>query len=633
MRKCLSIITALCITCSLQAQLTAYDLSSVPETVKKDADVIKRYEDIVFEVTDIDRASYTVHKIVTIKNEKGKSELAFRVPTNKTMLLDDASITVYDALGRQTNRYKKKDMQTVATGEGLIEDGFLTGMYVPAAAYPVTVEYKYTLRFKGTLFFPPYQIITPGEGVERSRFTAKVPKDLGLRYKEKNITLAPQITEEGEYRLYKWTVSNMAPIANEAGAVSTESRYPLILLAPNRFSYYGNSGDLTSWQSFGEWIRKLYTGLDELPEDRKTFFRNLVKEAPTDREKVRLIYDYLQKNFRYVSIQLGIGGLKPFSAGLTDKKKYGDCKGLSNYMKAALKAVNINSYIAIINAGFNSEPVDREFPANTFDHVILCVPQPKDSIWLECTNPKADFDILGSFTENRNALLVTDAGGVLVSTPASTSSGNKLITTTIIDLGNDGSGKTTTLFRSNGRYKGYLDHILNEKKDGQKESLVNELGFKQPDAFDYNKKDTTGLFTTTLNMTVEKIPEFTAGNKMFLAPRLHKIWDIKLPKTGNRKLDYYFQSPFEFTDTTLFKLPGGAAVEALPKPVTLSCPYASYSTAYWYNEAEKAVYSAASLVLKQYKIPAADYARVKKLFDDVQVDAGQRIVIKSPPAP
>jgi hypothetical protein len=615
-------------TCALQAQLTAYDLSSVPETVKKDADIIKRYEDIVLEVADIDKASYTVHKIVTVKNEKGKSALSFAVQTNRTMQLDDASITVYDAFGKQTNRYKKKDMQTVATGEGLIEDGFLTGIYVPVSSYPVTVEYKFTIRFKGTLFFPSYQIIRPGEGIERSSFTAKVPKDLGLRFKEKNIKLAPQITEEGDYRLYKWAVNNLAPIANEAGAVSAESRYPSVLLAPNRFSFYGNAGDLTTWQSFGAWIGKLYTGLDELPEDRKAFFRNMVKDAPNDREKVRLIYDYLQKNFRYVSIQLGIGGLKPFSADFTDKKKYGDCKGLSNYMKAALKAVNINSHVAIINAGYDSEPVDREFPSNNFDHVILCVPQPRDSIWLECTSSKADFDILGSFTENRNALLVTDAGGVLVSTPVSTAAGNKLITTSTIDLGNDGSGKTATLFRSSGRYKSLLDYILNEKKDDQKESIVNNLGFKQPDEFDFNKKDTTGLYTTVLNMAVEKIPEFTAGNKMFLSPRLHKIWDFKLPKAENRKLDYYFQSPFEFSDTTIVKLPAGAAVEALPKPATLSCAYASYSTNYWYNEAEKAVYSAASLVLKQYKIPAADFAGVKKLFDDIQMDAGQRIVVK-----
>ena len=70
-------------------------------------------------------------------------------------------------------------------------------------------------------------------------------------------------------------------------------------------------------------------------------------------------------------------------------------------MKAALKAVGIKSYIALINAKYNSEPVDPSFPENGFDHVILCIPQPKDSIWLECTSNTTDFGVLGSFTENR----------------------------------------------------------------------------------------------------------------------------------------------------------------------------------------------------------------------------------------
>jgi hypothetical protein len=628
-KKRLLIIPALCIAWSLQAQITSYDLSSVPEPVKKDADVIKRFEDIVFEVTDIDRSSYKVHKMVTVKNEKGKSALSLHIETSKIVSLSDATITVYDAFGRQVNKYKKKDMRTVASGEGLIEDGFVTYITVPASTYPVTVEYDFELKFKETLFFPDYDIIRPGQGVERSSFTVKVPKDLDLRYKEKNIKLAPQITEDAQYKLYKWSVTNLAPIEDEAGAVSSESRYPSILLAPNRFSYYGNQGELTSWKVYGDWIGKLYKGLDELPEDRKAFFRNLVKNAASEREKIKLIYDYLQKNFRYVSIQLGIGGLKPFSADFTDKKKYGDCKALSNYMKAALKAVNINSHVAIINSGYNSEPVDRDFPStSSFDHVILCVPQPKDSIWLECTSSTAAFDVLSSFTENRNALLVTDEGGVLVPTPVSQSGDNKFMVTTTINLAEDGSGNTSTLFRSTGRYKDYMEEILNDKKDDQKEALVYGFGFKQPDEFDYQKKDSTELYTTVLTMLIEKVPEFTAGNKMFLAPRLYKFWETKLPKAENRKLDFYFHNPFEYSDTTIFKLPAGTVVEALPKPAALSGTYATYSTKYWYNETEKAVYSTASLVLKQYKIPASGYADIKKLFDDILLDGTQRIVVK-----
>lgn len=629
MKKCLQTIAATLLGCCVHAQVTSFDLSTVPEPVKKDANIIKRYEDIVFEVTDIDRASLKVHKFLTVKNEKGKRDLNFVAYTSKALSLDDASITVYDANGKQVNRYKKKDMRTVANGEGLIDDGFVTYFTVPVPSYPVTVEYEYEAKYKGILSFPSYNILTPGEGVEKSNFTARIPKDLDLRYKEKNIQLPPQISDEGQYKVYKWSVANLAPIKDEEGAVNYRSRYPSIELAPNHFSYYGYPGDFSSWKSYGEWIAKLYKGLDELPEDRKAFFRELVKNATSDREKVKIIYNYLQKNFRYVSIQLGIGGLKPFSADFTDKKKYGDCKALSNFMKAALKAVGITSYVAIINSGYNSEPVDKNFPSdNLFDHVILCVPQPKDSIWLECTSSTIDFGVLSTFTENRNALLVTDAGGVLVPTPAAHPEENKSFITTTIQLGEDGSGETHTLFRSTGSEKETMNYILNEKTDDQKEFIVNDLGFKQPDEFELVKKDSADLFTTALNMVVEKIPEFIAGNKMFISPRLYKFWVTKLPGAENRKLDYYFHNPFEKTDTTIFKLPAGAAVDALPKPKDLSCAYATYNTKYWYNETEKAVYSTASLVLKTHKIPAASYGEVKKFFDEVLMDDTQRIVVK-----
>ena len=83
------------------------------------------------------------------------------------------------------------------------------------------------------------------------------------------------------------------------------------------------------WKNFGAWIGNLYNGLDELPQARKDFFINMVKGASTDEDKARIIYEYLQKNFRYVSIQLGIGGLKPFSADFTDQKNMGIAKGLA----------------------------------------------------------------------------------------------------------------------------------------------------------------------------------------------------------------------------------------------------------------------------------------------------------------
>ena len=617
-------VQVLLVTVFTQAQLPSYDVAVIPDSVKKDASVIKRYENTIFEVTAIDRASVKTHEVYTLMNDKHQGALYFSEYTSKFRTLEDVDIKVYDAKGKQINKYRKKDLRMEASGEGLIDDGNRYSIFIPVATYPVTIEYIYEIRYKGTLFYPRY---IPGHKVLQSTFTAKVPKDLDLRYFEKNIKLAPKVTEDDKFKIYQWTGNNLPYIEPEEGTASGESIHPSIVLAPSRFKMDEYDGDMTTWKNLGIWYNTLHKGLDELPEDRKVFMRNLVKDAKDDREKARIIYQYLQQNFRYVSIQLGIGGWRSLPANFTDQKKYGDCKGLSNYMHAALKAVGIRSHVALINAQYNKEPLDPSFPMSGFNHVILCIPQPKDSIWLECTSKTNEFAVLGSFTENRNALLITEEGGVLVSTPQSHASDNKFIVTTLIKLTAEGAGQTVTTFRSTGEYKEYMNALIDEKKDDQKEAIVHGFGFRQPDEFLLQKKaEQDGI--TELQMNVEKIPEFIAGNKMFFSPRLYKLSSGRMPKADNRKYDYYFSYPYAKTDTTVLQLPEGFTVDALPQAKEIKCQHASYNTKYWYEESKKAVYSTTSLTLNQMKIPAAEYASVKKFFDEIVQDDAQRIVIK-----
>lgn len=626
MKKCLLIVTSLCFTWTMQAQVTTlYALSSMPDIVKKDADIIKRYENIEFEVKDINRSSYTVHQIVTVMNERGKSALQFAVYTDKYRILEDAEVKVFDAIGRPVNRYKQKEMMTQASFSNLVDDIKYTYVNFPSASYPVTFELKYTVRFKGNLMFPSYDIQDANESVEASVFTAKVPKDLDLRFKEKNIAIKPETAVDGDYKTYRWTVKNLPAVKYEPGAVNP---YPYVMLAPNQFKYDDFEGDLSTWKGYGSWVAQLWKGQDKLPSDRVAFFKDLVKDIPNNHDKIKKLYEYLQKNFRYVSIQLGIGGFKPFSAEFTDKKKYGDCKALSNCMRSMLSAVGINSYAAIIHSGKNSQAMDTDFSVQLSNHVILCVPLQKDTVWLECTSNTNDYNVLGASTENRNALLITENGGVLVSTPTSTSAENTYNVYTVISLKDDGGGTALTTFKTTGAFKDEMLYIMEEKTDDQKEYIVHPLNFKQPDEFSLKLKDGVKPYTTSLETAYEKIHEFNAGNKFFFSPRMYKFWTSVLPRSEDRRQDFYFSFPFERNDTTVLKLPAGFAVEALPKAKELANPYATYSNKCWYNETEKAVYVSTALVLKQHKVAAAGYADVKKFFDEIVMDETQRIVIK-----
>jgi hypothetical protein len=623
-----TVITLTFSLCLLAARSQVYNTALIPVELKKNAAVVTLLDNTAIEVEDVDKATVKMQKVFTVLNEDGKDALSFSQYCNKYVALEDAEIRVYDENGKQTARYKKKDLRSTAVGEGLIEDGFMSYYRITTPTYPITVEYNYEVRLKSILNLPGFQIISAKEAVVESNYSIKFPPSINVRYKPQLTSLAPQVADDGKYKTYKWTAKNLSAIDDEVGSASDDSKFPHIDIAADQFAYYGSKGDQSSWKSFGSWINSLYTGLDELPADRQQFFRDYVKDAPDEVAKARMLYNYLQQNFRYVSIQLGIGGLKPFSATFTDQKKYGDCKALSNYMKAALKAVGIKAYVAIINAEYDAEPVDPDFPSNQFNHVIVCVPQPKDSIWLECTSSTTEFASLGTFTENRNALLITEDGGVLVATPKSRSSENVLATRTTVVMDNDLSGLTETAVTSTGEYRELIADALKDKRDDQKQFIVSYMGYKEPDDFMFETAPGANESHTNIKMTLRKVPEFTAGDKYFIKPRLNKLMSGSLPAATGRQLDYYFRFPFEKRDTTVIKLPANFQPDVLPKEKTLSTNYTYYQSKSWYDEKENAIYTSTSFVLNRHKIAAKDYSIVKNFFDEVMKDDAQRIVIR-----
>ncbi|MEO5889298.1 MAG: DUF3857 domain-containing protein [Ferruginibacter sp.] len=605
-----------------------FDASTIPEDLKKNAYSVKREERLVFEVKSQNKATFTVHKAVTILNENGKNELVFHETSDQFHSLESVLIQVFDDKGQFVRKYKRSDLSSQVAGEGLVPDGKVYFIQLHAAGYPLTVQVDYEVKYNGLLNYPDYEVQLPEQSVENSVFVATVPVGLDLKYKAKNTVLKPDTTNDGKTKNYTWTIKNLPALENEDGSVSIESRYPQILLSPGKFELDGYEGDMSTWENFGKWYGSLAKSTNNLTEDRKHFFQALVKDAATDREKIKVIYSYLQSNCRYVLIALGIGGFKPFEADFVDKKKYGDCKALSNYTQACLSAIGIKSYQALINADYNKEPVDPAFPHNGFNHVILCVPMQKDSIWLECTSTTSEFGVLGNATENRYALLITEDGGKLVPTPRSKSSDNVFSSHAIIDLAADGSGTVNVTLNPTGEYRELVNYFNTQKKDDQKQFLVNYLDYMQPDDFDMKYDHADSHAPTTISMTMGKIPEFTAGKKLFLNPRMYKIWSNDLPKGNNRTQDFYFRHPFIKTDTTIYKLPEGFGIETLPKAKQISFEYGSFTSAYEFDETSKSVRSVSRFELKEYKIPAAKYIATRNFFNEVLGEYTEKIVIK-----
>jgi len=602
-----------------------WDVASIPESMKKGANVVEREESQVLDIKSINKAYFRSHEVYTILNENGKDRLRIVEVTDPFHSLEDISVKLYDSTGKLLKKYNKKDMQYFFAGDGLITDTKYNYVSLQATDFPVTIEYNSEMLYKGSLQYPSYLLQSPEQSLIHGEYEVSVPVDLDIRYKNLNSDIKPEIKTEDNIKKYKWVANMMPALKYEEMAVSEESRYPMILIVPNKFVLDGEEGDMRTWKAFGKWYGGLAKPTLNLDEEKKAFFKNLVKDAKTDREKAAIIYHYLQENFRYVSIQLGIGGFRPFPALVTDKNKYGDCKALSNYTQASLDAVGIKSYQALINAGQNKKAIDPAIPHNEFNHVILCVPNNKDTFWLECTSNTNDFGVLGSFTENRYALLITDDGGEIVRTPKSSAQENTLSTKSTVTLSPEGEATALINVSTSGEYKSF--QITKEKKDYQKMILIHYFGFPQPDFFEITNGNEKGQYN--INMEIEKLPSIITNGKMFLDPRMYRVWNTVLPTAENRTQDVYLSNPFVRTDTTVYKLPDGYKPETLPAAMNLKVKSGEFVTQYSFDDAKGELISVCKLVLKNHVIPAAEYAEMKSFFDTVANEYNAKIVIKN----
>lgn len=606
--------------------------NNIPDSLKEDANSVVRYSSEEYDVQGPGKFSYKVHSIITILNEKGNGEAAVRLPYNKKYSsVGSFEMRIYNADGKLTKKYHKSDMYDRAAEdyESLVTDDRVLLLGHTVASYPTTVEMTYELDASSSVDLTRWDIQGEEQSIQNELCKVVVSPDAGFRYLNKNTSIKPQKTTSGSKDVYTWQVSNLKAFKLEEGAEPWRV-YPTVQFCQNKFSFYGIPGDISSWQNFGKWILDLNADGSSLSPERVAEIKKMTDTIKTDKGKAKFLYKYMQQSMRYVSIQLGIGGLKSFPATFVDQKKYGDCKALSNYMRALLKAVNINSYYTVINAGSNEEPADYNFPYNGFNHVILCVPFKNDTTWLECTSNTKAFGVLGSFTENRKALITTEDGGKLVSTPKSQARENQFNSEVHVVLNADGGAKAQAKILSTGDLRSFFVNELPAlKAEEQKEDIISEFGIKQPSAFDFQLgSDINDVKEVNLTIDYDKFCDVMAGDKQFIRPRVLALWDASVPITEKRKTDFYFKFPMQESCTTTIDLPAGYEVESLPTNSNLKFSYGTYDLSFVYNKDKNQVISTFKFVLNNQVIPAAKYTEMQQYFDSINHAQNKKLVIK-----
>lgn len=558
-----------------------YPVSDIPAELIKNAKAVLRHAETVFEIKSDNRAQKTVNYALTILNKSAIEDSYLVEFYDKFSNINNISAVIYDEKGEKVKRIPLDEILDISaiSGYSIYEDSRVKYIDPKYRTIPFTVEYSYTINYNGLLGYPAW---FPNYGldisVEENTFKVIVPENNTFRYHAQNITFNPDIQLVKNSKEYRWTVSDLKPIKSEPHSLPFEEYAPLIYTAPSDFKIAGYEGNADSWENFGIFINVLNKDRDYLPDETKSKILDMVKDAENNKEKIEILYNYLQSNTRYVSIQVGIGGWQPFEAETVDRLKYGDCKALTNYMKTVLDVAGIPSIYVLVRAGEDAPRMMKGFPSTQFNHAFLCVPMESDTIWLECTSQYLPCGYIGKFTDDRDVLLISDRGGNVVHTPIYSSDKNRQIHkgTITLDAAGNGMGKMDNSYQGI-FYSDLLALFIGDTKDKEKQ-LYNRIDIPNFELINYNHEQTRDRIPSVQESLEVKLDNYATpiGNRLIIP--LNLISKTKpLPFDRDERIsDIFIRRGFIEIDTITYLLPGGITIESIPDNKQLISDFGDY---------------------------------------------------------
>ena len=246
-----------------------------------------------------------------------------------------------------------------------------------------------------------------------------VPSDRALKLKNK-AGMDPKISEANGRRIYHWTSSHLVREDDEKDKDKDKNKDKK--KKKKKSDEERPDVQLTtfvSWEQIGRWYASLDKDRRAPSPEVRAKAEDLTKGLDNELDKIQALYDFVAKNFRYVSLSLGLGRYQPHAAGDVLHNQYGDCKDKHTLLASLLEAEGLHASSVLINSSRKLDP-DVPSPAQ-FDHVITMLPRGQEEVWMDTTSEVAPFRLLAYSLRNKLALVIpVDGTPHLEDTPADT---------------------------------------------------------------------------------------------------------------------------------------------------------------------------------------------------------------------
>ena len=283
---------------------------------------------------------------------------------------------------------------------------------LPGVAPGVVLRVRYRTQWK-SYPMPHVSLTLPladETPILESTLQVTVPKDSPFHFTFDQTSPAdPTIKQTAEGSTYAWHFGETAALPAEA--LAPPQLQPALLIST-----------WPDWSTFAEWYGRITKLADELTPELEEKARELTRDAQSERDKVRALYNYVT-SLRYVAVPLGVNSLRPHAAAQVFKNQFGDCKDKANLFNTLLRALSIEAHLVLVPRFTQAH---ASVPGLAFNHAISRVTLGGETLWADTTDDVCRFGMLPPGDAGRRVLVINGKSTTLTELPSPAAKDHRL---------------------------------------------------------------------------------------------------------------------------------------------------------------------------------------------------------------
>ena len=329
------------------------------------------------------------------------------------------------------------------------------------------------------------------------------------------------------------------------------------------------------WSAMGRWYSDLIQEQFHVGEELRRIAHAISLSSNSVEQKVQKTYEYVVTSTRYVGIELGVHGWKPYPVQEVYRRGFGDCKDKASLMVALLREMGVDARIALVRTS-NLGALET-VPASmwAFNHAIAYVPSL--DLFLDGTAERSGWKELPYMDQGGMALIIAPPGSkenhTLVQIPVSSAAENRNWSTYRLKVLKDG----TMLLEGREQFSGAQNAFIREDMAdpaARRENLQRELAELMPGIeitmfqvgdLSLNKKEVSYAFKAMVpNRAVRKGDELIFPLSLYP----HQLLKSYAP-ISRREQPVWVSYPWQTTNTMHYTLPDGFTLGEIPESIEI----------------------------------------------------------------